>query len=83
MKTQTHTIYNHHLTGEQKKQIDNAVEKVTLEMIQNLYHGEDVVVSDNVVLSNYSDIITLNIEDEWIEVFQVMHAGTEIIYESL
>ena len=52
-------------------------------MIQNLYHGEDIVVSDNVVLSNYSDIITLNIEDEWIEVFQVMYADTDIIYESL
>ncbi len=78
--------YNH-LTGEQQKQIDTAIEKITIKQLESLDYGEDVVVADNVVLSHYceDDIITLNIEDEWIEVFQIMWDGdtNELVIDTL
>tara|TARA_R110002012_G_scaffold211983_2_gene382965 strand:+ start:318 stop:581 length:264 start_codon:yes stop_codon:yes gene_type:complete len=64
-----------HLTNKQQKQIDVATEKINVKMLKNLDYGEDLLVSENVVLSHYCEyeIITLNIEDEWIEVFQIMY----------
>ena len=62
------------LTEKQKKQIDFAHSKVTIEMLNNLDYSEEIKIAENVVLYHYSqnEVAVLNIEDEWIEVFQYL-----------
>tara|TARA_R100000353_G_scaffold173497_1_gene139891 strand:- start:434 stop:697 length:264 start_codon:yes stop_codon:yes gene_type:complete len=64
-----------HLTNKQQQQIDVATEKINVAMLKSLDYGEEILVSENVVLYHYceDEIITLNIENEWIEVFQIMY----------
>ena len=68
-----------------KKQIDNAINILTFEDVQNITFGEDIEISDNVVLSHYceEDIITLNLLDSWTEVYQVMTDNKKIILETI
>tara|TARA_R110001632_G_scaffold96448_1_gene202793 strand:+ start:457 stop:705 length:249 start_codon:yes stop_codon:yes gene_type:complete len=57
-----------------KTQIDEAIKKVTLKELNLLSYGEEILISENVVLYHYceDEIIVLNILDEWIEVFQYL-----------
>ena len=68
-----------------KKQVDNAINILTFEDVQNITFGEDIEISDNVVLSHYceEDIITLNLLDSWTEVYQVMTDNKKIILETI
>ena len=68
-----------------KKQIDKAINVLTFEDFQGITFGEDVEISDNVVLSHYceDEIITLNILDVWAEIYQVMTDGKKLIFETL
>ena len=68
-----------------KKQIDNAINILTFEDVQNITFGEDIEISENVVLSHYceDDIITLNLLDSWTEIYQVMTDDKKIILETI
>ena len=67
------TAYGH-LSDLHQSQIDEAVKKVTLKELNSLDYGEDIEISENVVLSHYceDEVVVLNIEDEWIEVYQFL-----------
>lgn len=69
MNTQYEKLSNLH-----KAQIDEAIKKVTLKELNLLSYGEDILISENVVLSHYceDEIVVLNILDEWIEVYQYL-----------
>ena len=73
------------LSGLQKKQIDEALKKVTIEDLNSLDYGDEVLISKNVVLYHYSedDVVVLNIQDEWIEVFQYLWDEESITLESI
>ena len=62
------------LSEVQKKQINEALEKVTIEDLNSLDYGDEILISKNVVLYHYceDDVVVLNIQDEWIEVFQYL-----------
>ena len=68
-----------------KQQIDNAINILTFEDVQNITFGEDIEISENVVLSHYceDEIITLNILDSWTEIYQVMTDEKKLIFETL
>jgi hypothetical protein len=76
------------LSKEQDAQITEAIDKITIEMLEGLDFGEDIALTDHVTLSHYCDdeIIVVNLTEEWIEVLQVMW-DTEnrkgIVYEAL
>lgn len=69
MNTQYEKLSNLH-----KTQIDEAIKKVTLKELNLLSYGEEILISENVVLYHYceDEIVVLNILDEWIEVFQYL-----------
>jgi hypothetical protein len=69
----------------QKKQIDEALKKVTIEDLNSLDYGDEVLISKNVVLYHYceDDVVVLNIQDEWIEVFQYLWDEESITLESI
>lgn len=69
IKTQYEKLSNLH-----KSQIDKAIKKVTLKELNLLSYGEEILISENVVLYHYceDEIAVLNILDEWIEVFQYL-----------
>ena len=73
------------LSGLQKKQIDEALKKVTIEDLNSLDYGDEVLISKNVVLYHYceDDVVVLNIQDEWIEVFQYLWDEESITLESI
>lgn len=73
------------LSGLQKKQIDEALKKVTIEDLNSLDYGDEVLISKNVVLYHYceDDVVVLNIQDEWIEVFQYLWDEESITIESI
>ena len=69
MNTQYEKLSNLH-----KTQIDEAIKKVTLKELNLLSYGEEILISENVVLYHYceDEIVVLNILDEWIEVYQYL-----------
>ena len=69
MKTQYEKLSNLN-----KTQIDEAIKKVTLKELNLLNYGEEILISENVVLYHYceDEIVVLNILDEWIEVYQYL-----------
>jgi hypothetical protein len=73
------------LSGLQKNQIDEALKKVTIEDLNSLDYGDEVLISKNVVLYHYceDDVVVLNIQDEWIEVFQYLWDEESITLESI
>lgn len=70
-----------------KSQIDEAVNKITLKELNSLDYGDEIEISENVVLSHYcqDEVVVLNIEDEWIEVYQFLwdNKTKQIIIETL
>ena len=69
----------------QKKQIDEALKKVTIQDLNSLDYGDEILISKNVVLYHYceDDVVVLNIQDEWIEVFQYLWDEESITIESI
>ncbi len=80
-----HTNQYQKLSGIQKNQIDEALKKITIEDLDSLDYGDEILISKNVVLYHYceDDIVVLNIQDEWIEVFQYLWDEESITIESL
>jgi hypothetical protein len=76
------------LSKEDKKLIDSAVEKLTVEMLEELTYGEEVELVEGVALSHYceDDVIVINLVKEWDEILQVQWdiAGRkDIVFEQL
>ena len=73
------------LSEVQKKQINEALKKVTIEDLNSLDYGDEILISKNVVLYHYceDDVVVLNIQDEWIEVFQYLWDEKSIVIESI
>lgn len=67
------------------KLLDEAMDKVTIELINSLDHGEEIELNEKYTLYHYTeeDIIVLNETEEWQEVFQIMTDGEKIIFENL
>ena len=75
------------LTEDQKNEVLEAKNLVTIKDLSALSYGEDLELTNKVCLSHYceDEIIVLNLTEEWEEVFQILfNAETkEIIFESL
>ena len=75
------------LTEDQKNEVLEAKNLVTIEDLSALSYGEDLELTNKVCLSHYceDEIVVLNLTEEWEEVFQILfNAETkEIIFESL
>jgi len=75
------------LTKEQDKQITDAVDKITLEMLDKLDYGEEIELTEKVTLSHYceDDIVVVNLIEDWTEVLQVLWntEKDEIVFEAL
>lgn len=75
------------LTDNQVKEVEKAISLVTIKDLQDLESGEQINLTENVCLYRYieDDVITLNILEEWEEVYQVLFSAEaeEIIFEQL
>jgi len=85
-KTTSKTQYDS-LNSLQQSQVDKAVKKITIDILNSLTYGDEIKISDNVVIYHYTEeeIVVLNIYDEWIEVYQYLwdNESKEIITETL
>jgi len=68
-----------------KTLLDEAMDKVTIEILNGLDHGEEIELNEKYTLYHYTeeDIIVLNETEEWEEIFQIMTDGEKIIFEKL
>ena len=75
------------LTEDQKNEVLEAKNLVTIKDLSALSYGEDLELTNQVCLSHYceEEIIVLNLTEEWEEVFQILFnvETKEIIFESL
>lgn len=73
------------LTIDQHKSSIEATDKITVEMMNNLEHGDELKLNDDFTLYHYTgeDVFMVVLTDSWIEVFQVMINGNEIELETL
>ncbi|MBC7845533.1 MAG: hypothetical protein H7Y10_03475 [Flavobacterium sp.] len=62
-----------------------AMDKVTIEMMDNLDHGDEIELNEKYTLYHHTeeDIFVINEISEWEEVLQVMTNGEELIFEKL
>ncbi len=69
----------------EEKELEDAMDKVTIDMINNLAHGEDQELNKTYVISKYieDDVIVIVKTEEWEEVLQVMTNGDKVEFESL
>ena len=67
--------------------LEDAMSKVTIEMLDSLNYGEEIELNDKYVLSHYceDECIVLVEVTEWEELFSVLYSteDKEIIFESL
>lgn len=68
-----------------KKEIQEAIDSVTIEMINDLDYGEEVELTKGFCLSHYceEDVIVLNDSEEWDELLQILIDEDEITFEVL
>jgi len=66
-----------------KTLLNEAMDKVTIEILNSLDHGEEIELNEKYTLYHYTeeDIFVLNETEEWEEIFQVMTDGEKIIFE--
>lgn len=73
------------LTKELRLSLDDAFDKITVDMINSLDYGEDLEVNENFTISHHSeeDCITLVLTEDWDEVYSVMtDEDGQITFES-
>jgi flagellin-specific chaperone FliS len=65
--------------------LNEAMNKITIELINSLDYGEEIKLNKKYTLYHYceDDIIVLNETKNWEEVFQIMTKDEEIIFEKL
>ena len=74
------------LTNKQRNEIEKAIKLVNIKDIRSLSYGEDLELTNQVCLSHYceEEVIVLNLTEEWIEVFQILHyKDEEVIFETI
>ena len=71
------------LTKEQKIALKDAQDKVTLELLNSLTYGNEVVLNSMFTLYHYfeEDCIVLILTESWEEVLQVLYDDKGIIFE--
>lgn len=62
-----------------------ALEKLTIEMLNELEYGEEIELNKEYTLYHYieDDIVVVNEIDDWTEIVQVLWNEREITFESL
>lgn len=65
--------------------LTEAMEKVTIELVNSLCYGDEIKLNEKYTLYHYTgdDIIVLNETEEWEEIFQILTNDEEIIFEKL
>jgi len=75
------------LTEDKKESIQDAQDKVKVEVLNNLEYGEEIELNEYFTLYRYTedDIVVINYTDTWDEVLQVMWGDNDesIIFEEL
>ena len=68
-----------------KTLLDEAIDKITIELVNSLDYGEEIELNEEYTLYHYSeeDIIVLNRTEDWEELFQILVDGEKIILEKL
>lgn len=73
------------LTEEQRIALEDAQEKVTINVLDDLNQGEEVELNDLYTLYSYieDDCIVIVLTEEWVEVLQVLYDVENIVFEAL
>ena len=75
------------LTEEQRAKLDDARDKITIQMLDNLEHGEEIKLNDTFTLYHYTEddvfVVVHDADEIWEEILQVMTDGEEISFEAL
>jgi hypothetical protein len=73
------------LTADQLRLLEDAQDKVTRELMDDLDYGEEVELNELYCLYHYTedDIFVINLVDEWEEILQVQYNGDDIEFEAL
>lgn len=73
------------LTEEQRISLEDAQNKVTVEMLNSLENGEEIELNDLYTLYSYieDDSIVIVLTEEWLEVLQVLYDSESVVFEAL
>jgi hypothetical protein len=73
------------LTEEQRISLEDAQNKVTVEMLNSLENGEEIKLNDLYTLYSYidDDCIVIVLTEEWVEVLQVLYDSESVVFEAL
>lgn len=73
------------LTVEQRTKLEDAQDKISIAMLKELEHGEEIELNDTFTLYHYTedDIFVVVKTEEWEEILQVMTEGRKISFEAL
>lgn len=73
------------LTEEQRISLEDAQNKVTVEMLNSLENVEEIELNDLYTLYSYidDDCIVIVLTEEWIEVLQVLYDSENVVFEAL
>tara|TARA_R100000808_G_C2120009_1_gene131528 strand:+ start:266 stop:487 length:222 start_codon:yes stop_codon:yes gene_type:complete len=65
--------------------IEDALSKITLEMLNNLEYGEGIELNEEYILYHYfdSEVVEVNHTATWDNMFAVLWSNEEIIFEQL
>lgn len=65
--------------------LDDAVNKITMDMVKGLQYGEELELNAEYTLYHYTedDIIVLNRTEDWEELYQILFEDDKIIFEEL
>lgn len=65
--------------------LDDAVNKITMDMVKGLQYGEELELNEEYTLYHYTedDIIVLNRTEDWEELYQILYEDDKIIFEEL
>jgi hypothetical protein len=65
--------------------LNEALEKITVDMLNNLEYGEEIELNENYTLYHYceDDIVVVNETENWDEIFQVLWNDKDITFEKL
>lgn len=75
----------HTLTQEQCTKLEDAQDKITIQMMDSLEHGEELELNETFTLYHYTedDVFVVVKAEDWQEILQVMTDGEEISFETL
>jgi len=69
-------------------QLDRALDKITVRLLDSLREGEDYFLTDTFTLYKYGDgsgiiVVALDTDDDYVEILQVLYDDRSIDYEVL